>query len=241
MGQAEQLGQYNAEAEQRSRLSKGEEKTGSEADMLAEDLVRDVVAVLRLSEQKRQPVRFLGFSISATSWLNTRYQLMAYMSVKLLQLVNVYGQLRILDRLISVGDMRYLDWVPNRLTGGWWSGKPNREDITLFGLRVMCRIVTPARPGNLGDNETHDMACDLAINPWNGVFYSFYWAWSILLIVLTVLSLMGVLLMMVPYIQRRRVKLMIRGNGYEDIMRADLREFVKNGLGWSKSVHMRRL
>jgi hypothetical protein len=39
---------------------------------------------------------------------------------------------------------------------------------------------------------------------------------------------------MVPYLQRRRVKLVMSGNGYEKADPAKVREFVKSGLGCSK-------
>jgi hypothetical protein len=234
MGRARRLLEYDAEAEQRTVLGKRQEGDGSEADRLADDLIRDLAGVLQLSNQKRQPVRFLGFTIMANSWLNSRYQLLAYVAVKLIQLGNICGQLLALNRLISVDDMHYLTWVPNQLTGGWWSGQPNRKDVSLFGVRVMCTILTYARPGHLGNNERHYMPCELPINTWNGVFYSFFWAWSMLLIGLTTFSLLGALLTMVPYLQRRRVKLVMSGNGYEKADPAKVREFVKSGLGCSK-------
>jgi hypothetical protein len=163
------------------------------------------------------------------------------MFVKVIQIGNIYFQLVALDKLISVDDMRYRTWIPNQLTGGWYTGQPNREDITLFGVRVMCRIVTYARTGNLADNEEWHMPCDLLINTWTGAFYTFFWVWSILLIGMTMFSLAKVLLVTVPYLRRRQIKQLMRGNGFEKADPDDVRAYVDKGLGWSKYLSQHRV
>jgi len=179
-------------------------------------------------------MRFFHCNIASGSWFNSKATALAYILLKLLQLSNVCGQLVLLDRLLRMEDMHYMTWIANWLSSGWYAGVPNRADINLFAVRVMCLIVTHSRPGHIGENEHHAMVCDLAINEWNRFFYVGYWVWSLLLLVVTSWDLGRQVWAMVPRTQVKLVMQLLSGNGHEQTSPYVVRKFVKEGLGWSK-------
>jgi hypothetical protein len=126
--------------------------------------------------------------------------------------------------------------VINPATGGWYLGEPNSTEISLFPVKVMCKFITPARPGHLGRNERHDFTCDVNVNEWNAIFYTAYGIWSLFLLVATVIDLIWIVLSMVPCCRHRRVKQLLRGGGYEKADPEQVKEFVDEGLGWSKCI-----
>jgi hypothetical protein len=234
IGRAKQLLRHDKEGEQRAR-QRDEMGSETERDRQREALVTDLAAELQVDSGRRQPIRFYSISIGGNSWLNSRAQMVAYLLCKLLQIANVWGQLLCLDYLLDhVDGMHYLSWVPNLLSGGWYTGAVNRSDISMFAVRVMCLVTTHARPGNIGSNERHDIVCDLPINDWNRLFFVGYWAWSVILGALTIVEFGRLVVAVVPWVQVRNVKQLLAGNGFEHAPPSVVKQFTKEGLGWSK-------
>lgn len=102
-----------------------------------------------------------------------------YIFTKLLCLVNVIGQLLVLNFVLSI-NFSFLEWM--------YSDRPRSSETStheVFPRVTMCDL-TLRRLGNL---HQYSVQCTLPLNMYNRIFYTFLWFWLIFVGICTTISL----------------------------------------------------
>lgn len=135
--------------------------------------MRNLGEELQINANEKLPMGWFGWTLCAGSWLAENHMVLAYLGVKVLSLCNIVAQILVLDRVISIGNMRYFGWTINWWTNGWWFG--TNEYAELFPLLTLCRVVSMGGdPGVLGNHREDHITCNLNVNLWSMKFYMLF-------------------------------------------------------------------
>jgi hypothetical protein len=187
-------------------------------------LVTYVNESLEVNELRRTPQRFFCFRIG----LNLgSYVSMLYLIIKLLYLVNVFGQFVLLNSFIGRG---YNLWGYTALTSLWtgeeWSDSPVFPRVSLCDFRVR----------RLANMHRYTVQCVLMINMFNEKIYLFIWFWFLFVAISTVINFLYCVFTLIPPMSREKtVKAFLKQDKLQEITEtkegcAIIQQFTNNGL-----------
>jgi hypothetical protein len=138
-----------------------------------EDLTKDLADELELRSGRKARKRWFKVNLPARSWVSTHYMALSYGALKALNAVSICIQLLVMDYLIAVDGEHYIRWTLNDWTNGYWIGKANRKE--LYPLLAFCRVISyGGESGNLGKHRVDNIPCNLNVNLWHKVFFTWF-------------------------------------------------------------------
>ncbi|KAH7728516.1 Innexin inx-3 [Aphelenchoides avenae] len=155
-------------------------------------LVTYVNECLEVTESQRTPRRFLCFRVGRNLG---SYVSMLYLLIKLLYLVNVFGQFVLLNGFIGRG---YNMWGVTALmslwTGDGWTDSPVFPRVSLCDFRVR----------RLANMHRYTVQCVLMINMFNEKIYLFIWFWFLFVAISTIINFFYCAITLIPPMARER-------------------------------------
>jgi len=123
------------------------------------------------------------------------YLVMLYMVVKVLSLINVIGQLFILDAFLGNNFHLYgFDVLASIIRGDDWTASPRFPRVTMCDFKVR----------RLGNVQRYTVQCVLPINLFNEKIYLFVWIWMVFVATMLAFSLFVWLLRAAFRVDRHR-------------------------------------
>ncbi|KAI6182780.1 Innexin [Aphelenchoides bicaudatus] len=183
-----------------------------------------VTECLEMNQRRPTPRRVLCFRLGRSLG---SYVSMLYLVIKLLYLLNVFGQFILLNNFIGRG---YTLWGWTALSSLWsgegWTDSPVFPRVSLCDFRVR----------RLANIHRYTVQCVLMINMFNEKIYLFLWFWLMFVAISTIINFIYCVVSLIPPASRQRTLLQLLKS--EDMRhltedphtRRCINEFALNGL-----------